>query len=420
MKEYLTVTALNKYLKYRFDNDEHLNEVYLKGEITNFKRHSKGHLYFTIKDENSQIQAIMFKTDAIKFDLKINDGMNVFVIGKVSLYESAGTYQIYVKHIEVSGIGNLYIKYEQLKSKLEQNGYFQEKYKKQIPIFPKKIGVITSKTGAVIRDIYNTINRRYPYLEIIVYPCLVQGENAKYEIKNKIEEANNDLICDCLILARGGGSFEDLFCFNEEIVVNAIFNSKIPIISAIGHETDYTLSDFVSDKRAATPTAAAEIVTPDIINLKKEFYNYNILLTNNFKTIFLKRKNDLIKLNDSLKLLNPLNQLNNFKEQYKLLNNSLNKNIIEIFNNKKRSFLFTYDKFIKMHNLEKINFYKEKLLNLNNQLNLRNPLNVLNRGYALVSKNEKIITSINELNVDDLINIKIKDGNIKAKVIRKE
>ena len=267
-KTYLTVTALTKYIRYKFDNDVHLVSVLLEGEISNFKRHSRGHFYFTLKDSNAQISATMFYSEAKKVLFEPKDGMKVLVKGSVSVYEPQGIYNINVVEMEEKGVGSLYLAYEKLKKELQEGGYFDPSHKKPLPEFPKAIGVLTSPTGAAVRDCIQTIGRRYPMAKIYVYPTLVQGEEAKHSVVKNIELANEQGLVDVLIVGRGGGSIEDLWAFNEKIVAMAIYNSKLPIISAVGHETDTTIADLVADKRAATPTAAAELATPNLENLK--------------------------------------------------------------------------------------------------------------------------------------------------------
>ena len=274
-ERYLTVTALTKYIKYKFDHDYNLEEVLLEGEISNFRHNSRGHFYFTLKDENASISVIMFSSFAktVKFEPK--DGMKVFVKGNVSVYEPQGTYRLNVKEMKSDGVGDLYLAFQQLKSQLEKEGLFDPKYKKKLPMFPNTVGVITSPTGAAIRDIINTIGRRYPLTRVVLYPAIVQGDGAKDDIVKQIKLANEQNICDVLIVGRGGGSIEDLWAFNERIVAQAIFDSNIPIISAVGHEIDFTIADFVADMRAATPTAGAEIATPSI-DVLKENIKYNV------------------------------------------------------------------------------------------------------------------------------------------------
>ena len=288
---YITVTQLTKYIKYRLDNDQNLMKVYLKGEISNFKAHSRGHLYFTIKDENTRINAIMFSTYASKLNIVPLDGMKVLVTGKISVYEPSGNYQIYVESLEEDGVGNLYIAFEELKKKLEKEGLFDKSKKKKIPLIPQKIGIITAPTGAAIKDILSTIKRRWPLAETILFPSLVQGKEAANDIVRNIELSKNyDL--DVLIIGRGGGSIEDLWCFNEEIVARAIFNLDTPVISAVGHEIDFTICDFVADLRAPTPTGAAELAVPninDIINFLTQLKIRSINSINNI--LDLKKKN---------------------------------------------------------------------------------------------------------------------------------
>jgi exodeoxyribonuclease VII large subunit len=273
--KYLTVSALTKYLKYKFDSDENLRVVFLRGEISNFKSHSTGHYYFSLKDETSKINAIMFSMNAKKLPFTPTEGMKVLVSGRVSIYESTGNYQIYVDEMLEDGVGNLYIAFEQLKEKLSKEGLFDPKYKKKIPSIPRKIGIVTAPTGAAVKDILSTIKRRFPICETYLFPSLVQGENAASDIVKRIEQANTyDL--DVLIVGRGGGSIEDLWSFNEEIVARAIFASHIPIVSAVGHEIDWTIADYVADLRAPTPTGAAELVDPNIMDLNKHLHQMSI------------------------------------------------------------------------------------------------------------------------------------------------
>ena len=264
--KYLTISAITRYLKNKFDTDVNLRTVYLKGEISNIKYHTTGHLYFSLKDETSKINAIMFSSNAKKLVFNPVDGSKVLVVGRISVYEATGGYQIYVDEMIEDGVGNLYLAFEKLKKDLAKEGLFDEKYKKKIPRIPEVIGVVTAPTGAAIKDIISTIKRRFPICKVIVFPSLVQGENAKEDIVRNIELANTYPL-DVLIVGRGGGSIEDLWPFNEEIVARAIFNSNIPIISAVGHEIDFTIADYVADLRAPTPTGAAEMAVPNITDL---------------------------------------------------------------------------------------------------------------------------------------------------------
>ena len=289
--EAISVTELNEYIKNKISDDEFLNNVLVKGEISNFKHHYTGHMYFTIKDENSLIKCIMFKTYTSNLNFVPKDGMKVIVFGTVSVYERDGVYQIYCKDMKNDGMGDLYTKYNELKVKLEKEGLFDKKYKKEIPLMPKIVGVLTSQTGSVIRDIINVSTRRNPNVNIKLLPIPVQGEGAGEKIAKAIKIMNDKKISDVIIIARGGGSIEDLWPFNEEVVARAIFNSKIPVISAVGHETDFTISDFVADLRAPTPSAAAELAVPEIKEIKNIINNYQ----NRYKQA-LKRKLELMKL----------------------------------------------------------------------------------------------------------------------------
>ena len=304
-KEYLTVSQLTKYIKYKLDNDVNLREVYLKGEISNFKAHTRGHFYFTIKDEGSRINAVMFASSASKVKFTPEDGMKILVTGRISVYEATGGYQIYVNEMMEDGVGNLYVAFEQLKKKLASEGLFDERRKKPIPKIPERVGAITAPTGAAIRDIISTINRRFPLTEVILFPSLVQGEGAKEDIVRQIERAK-DYNLDVLIVGRGGGSIEDLWAFNEEIVARAIFDCPIPIISAVGHEIDFTIADFVADLRAPTPTGAAEIAVPNKSDVINYINQLNLRCQKNIKTILELKKKRLDSIKSHYILNNPL------------------------------------------------------------------------------------------------------------------
>ncbi len=414
--KYISVTALTRYIKYKIDNDSNLQEVYLRGEISNFKAHTRGHFYFTIKDENSRINAIMFSYNASKLKFIPQDGMKILVKGKISVFESTGNYQIYVEEMLEDGIGNLHIAFEQLKKKLSEEGLFDEKYKKGIPKIPFRVGIVTASTGAAVKDILSTIKRRFPVCKTILFPCLVQGELAKDDIVKKLDIADNyDL--DVIILGRGGGSIEDLWPFNEEIVARKVFACKTPIISGVGHEIDFTICDFVADKRAETPTGAAERVVPKLSDLLLEIENYKLRCTNNIKNVLETNKLRLKKLKESYVLKNPLN-LYEIKEQ-KLdgIIDKLNTNINAILYTKRakleiieNSIIFKEPRIIYEDKLKKNNHLIEKL-------EILNPLNALKRGYAIAKKENKSISSVKEIKEDDVIDISIKDGNIKTKVL---
>lgn len=414
-EKYLTITALTKYLKYKFDVDEHLKCVYLKGEISNFKSHTTGHLYFSIKDENSKINAIMFNSNAQKIIFKPTDGMKVLVKGRITVYETTGNYQIYVDEMLEDGVGNLYIAFEQLKERLSKEGLFDAKYKKKIPKFPEKVGVVTASTGAAIKDILSTIKRRYPICEVILFPSLVQGENAASDIVKKIKMAENyDL--DVLIVGRGGGSIEDLWPFNEEIVARAIFDSNIPIISAVGHEIDYTIADFVADLRAPTPTGAAELAVPNLLDLKKHIGQFRIRLNESILKIVNYQKLYLDSLKNSFVIKNPLIMYDNKKQKIdsyieklnNLLKVKLDKNIDKL-NFLKNSYILKNSDLLYRQKQEQLNNIIEKL-------ELINPLKVLKRGYSVVYKEDKIINSINLLNENENLKIKLSDGLVVTKI----
>ena len=305
-KKYLTVTALTKYIKYKFDKDTHLKNVFLKGEISNFKHHSRGHFYFTLKDDKAQISAIMFASNSSKIVFTPTDGMSVIVEGYISVFESSGNYQIYVNKMSEDGLGNLHIAYEQLKKKLANEGLFDASHKISIPKYPKTIAVLTSPTGAAVRDIINIVNRRYPLASIIVYPTLVQGEYAKDSIVSQLKKVNSQMLGDVIILGRGGGSIEDLWPFNEETVAYEIYNSKIPIISSVGHETDFTISDFVADLRAPTPSGGAELAVPDQIELLNYLDRLNNQNRNSLNQILKYKVESLKRIESSYVFRDPL------------------------------------------------------------------------------------------------------------------
>ena len=389
----MTVSDLNAYIKNKIADDEFLNNVLIKGEISNFKHHYTGHLYFTLKDEKSLIKCIMFKSYADKLNFEPKDGMKVFVFGTVSVFERDGIYQIYVKAIEEDGLGALYKKYEELKQRLESEGYFDEAHKKKIPVMPKVIGVLTSQTGSVIRDIINVSTRRNPNVHITLLPVPVQGPTAAEAIVKGIKKMNDEKIADVIILGRGGGSLEDLWPFNEEIVARAIYDSEIPIISAVGHETDFSISDFVADLRAPTPSAAAELAVPNIDDVK-----YTISQIENRYKILLKKKIELKKLQfekcmQSKGFKDPLNRVN---EKRMLIDNDV-KNLCNLIK-------------IKMSNFE-------TLLTKNiTKIDGLSPLKIMARGYLISEKDGRIVKSVKSLNKNDDIQLQYFDGVAKATI----
>jgi len=419
-ENYLSVSALTKYIKYKFDVDKHLKKVLLKGEISNFKRHSRGHFYFTLKDEGSQISAIMFASSSNKVVFKPSDGMSVLIEGYVTVYEASGNYQIYVNKMSEDGVGNLYLAYEQLKKELSQKGLFDDKYKQPIPKFPKKIGVLTSPTGAAVKDIINIVNRRYPLCDIIVYPTLVQGEYAKKSIVDQLIKANNDNLVDVIILGRGGGSIEDLWPFNEEEVAYKIFESRIPIISSVGHETDFTISDFVADLRAPTPSGGAELAVPDQIDLLNYLGQINNKTRLSLNRLINQKSERLKSLDDSYVFRDPLR----FTERKsRRLDHLIEK--LEILNPKSRLVQSNIDleKVNKRLNLAYKNILNEKFnkyyLDINS-LELLNPLAIMKKGYSVIKVNENIVKSIDDVKIKEELNIEVNDGIIKAVVTEKK
>ena len=391
----ITVTDLNKYIKSKIDSDEMLNNVLVKGEISNFKNHYTGHMYFTLKDENSLIKCVMFKTYTTHLSFMPKDGMKVIILGSVSVFERDGVYQVYAKAMKQDGLGNLYEAYEKLKAKLSEEGLFDESHKKKIPFMPKTIGVLTSNTGAVIRDIINVSTRRNPNVHIRLYPVPVQGAGAAEKIAEGIEFMNKNNLADVLIIGRGGGSLEDLWPFNEEVVARAIYNSKIPIISAVGHETDFTIADFVADLRAPTPSAAAELAVANIDDVKSTLFLYNTRYKN-----ALKKKLQLMRLSYEKCMArqafkNPTQKIN---EQYIVIDMKVKamQNKIQLKLKEERT------KFIKQVS----------------KLDTLSPLKTLARGYSIVTdSSNKIIKSVKDLKENQNINIRLADGEKQAKVL---
>ena len=390
----ISVTDLNNYIKGKFVEDEFLNNVLVKGEISNFKHHYTGHMYFTLKDENSLIKCVMFKTYTPHLNFVPKDGAKVMVLGTVSVFERDGVYQIYAKAIKQEGIGDLHAEYEKLKAKLEQEGLFDEAHKKKIPFMSKCIGVLTSNTGAVIRDIINVSTRRNPNVYIRLYPVPVQGQGAAEKIAKAIEVMNEQNLADVLILARGGGSLEDLWPFNEEIVARAIYNSKLPIISAVGHETDFTIADFASDLRAPTPSAAAELAVPDIKEIELKLKGYE----NRFQNA-LRKKVELMKLRfekcmKTSAFTNPLQKVNEnymlLDKQIKRLENSINLKIKE-----KKTYMVEWI----------------------TKLDTLSPLKTLTRGYSIVSYEGKMVHSAQTLKEGDKVDLRFADGQREAKIM---
>ena len=418
---YITITEVNRYIKEILNDDLLLKRVYLKGEISNFKAHSRGHFYFTLKDENSRIAAVMFSFNNKNLNFTPYDGMKVLVTGKIDVYEASGAYQIYVEDMAPDGIGALYVAFEELKKKLLAEGLFDKEKKKKIRRVPNTIGIITSPTGAAIKDILTTIKRRFPVCNTILFPALVQGEEAASDIAKKIRLANElkDVYgIDTLIVGRGGGSLEDLWPFNEEIVARAIYESDIPVISAVGHEIDITISDYVADLRAPTPTAAAELAVPDINTIityldtarSRSFTALNNIINNNYQR--------LEGIKNSYILTRPITMYEIKEQKLDILLDNLNRNINKILENN-RIKLYTYSNSYILNNPEMLYKYSaQRLEHIISKLEVLNPLNTLNRGYAIIKKEDKVLSSIKNINKDDIIKISLKDGELSSKVIK--
>lgn len=390
--KYLSISQINKYIKSKLDNDEFLQLVYLKGEISNFKRHSRGHLYFTLKDENSRINAVMFAGNATKLLFEPKDGMSVLIKGKISLYEATGNYQIYVNEMNEDGVGDLYVKFEELKKKLANEGLFSSIHKKSIPSLPKKVGIITAPTGAAVKDVITTINRRFPICETLLFPTLVQGDGSKENIVKMINLANTTDV-DVIILGRGGGSIEDLWAFNEEIVARAIYDSNKPIISAVGHEIDFTISDFVSDLRAPTPTAAAELAVPDKLEVKKSLQNCKNRINESIKNLIINCNEKFSRFEKNFILNNPISMYEAKEQKLDILVDKINNTI--------------------SNKLEK---YNHRFININTKIELLNPIGILKKGYSITTLNNKIVKDTKNIKIGDNLKIKLNKGTLLSEV----
>ncbi|NHM93260.1 MULTISPECIES: exodeoxyribonuclease VII large subunit [Staphylococcus] len=435
MTTYLTVSALTKYIKYKFDKDPHLQSVLIKGEVSNFKRHSSGHLYFAIKDENSLINAMMFKAQAAKLDFSPKEGDQVLVEARVSVYEQRGSYQIYVNKMQLDGIGNLYQKFEQLKIKLAKEGYFNEEHKKPIPKYPSRIAILTAQTGAAIRDIQNTLTNRYPLAEQVKISTLVQGSAAKDDIIEKLKYADS-LNVDTIIIGRGGGSIEDLWNFNEEEVVKAIYHCQTPIISAVGHETDTTLSDFVADVRAATPTQAAMIASPDQHELLQTILQSRIFMTRFMKQYLKHAKQYLAQYASYYKFKQPTLLYEQHIQKRDELERHLHDAIKHRFMVERQNLTMMQQRFhlkhfhqyvIAQQNATKqiqlqlsklmtatLKNKEQQLIQRVERLNTLSPTQTMLRGYSIVKKDNDIITSHRQLSKGESVEILMKDGSVEA------
>ncbi|HIU22189.1 MAG TPA: exodeoxyribonuclease VII large subunit [Candidatus Fimihabitans intestinipullorum] len=417
--KYLTVSAMTRYLKHKFDTDQNLRHVFLKGEISNFKAHTTGHMYFSVKDEASKINAIMFASSARKLNFVPADGMKVLLVGRISVYEATGNYQIYVEQMMEDGIGNLYVAFEKLKKQLASEGLFAPEHKKKIPKIPERVGIVTAATGAAIKDILSTIKRRYPICETILFPSLVQGDAAAEDIVRNIKLAQTyDL--DVLIIGRGGGSIEDLWPFNEEIVARAIYECPIPTISAVGHEIDYTIADFVADLRAPTPTGAAEIAVPNMVDLQKLLAQFRIRLNEgiykkvNYQRLYLE------SVQNSFVLKNPMMMFDGKKQTLDYLLERANQSVLKKVERMRTHMDHIKQNYLLLHPEELYKEEKLKLGTLMDKLELVNPMNVLKRGYTLTYLDDHTIGNAEDLSVGDQVKIKFYDGTILSTVTGKE
>lgn len=439
---YLSVKALTKYIKRKFEADPHLREVYVKGELSNVKIHTSGHIYFTLKDDGARINATMFRGQAAKLSFRPEDGMQVFIRGDVNVYEVGGTYQLYAQTMEPDGIGGLFVAFNQLKERLQKEGLFNPNFKQPIPLYPQTIGVLTATTGAAIRDICTTIGRRYPQAEICIYPTLVQGASAAADIVKNIQLANNQAMCDVLIVGRGGGSIEDLWAFNEEIVARAIFESRIPIISAVGHETDTTIADFVADLRAPTPTAAAEIAVPN----RQELYQRVLKGQSHMHQMMTARlhfeRTRLTKLQNAYPLAMPERLYRPFTEKLAQMDTQL-QNATSLYFMKQRNALERMQTHLRMQSpQQQVTYAKRQLDSITQQLtrsvfaniqqNRRqfdgvirtlgalNPLAIMHKGFNVSYKDGKVVKSVDQLSPEDLVEVAFHDGTAKAKILEVE
>ncbi|WP_419393704.1 exodeoxyribonuclease VII large subunit [Cytobacillus praedii] len=434
-KRYLTVNALTKYIKRKFDADPHLQDVMVKGEISNFKQHSSGHMYFTLKDEKARILAVMFSRYNQTMKFSPENGMRVLIRGDLTVYEPSGQYQIYIKEMQPDGIGDLYLAFEQLKEKLEKEGLFSTEYKKPIPKFPTTVGVITSPTGAAIRDIITTIKRRYPVANILIFPALVQGGQAAPSIVKAIQMVNSRDEADVLIIGRGGGSIEELWAFNEESVAKSIFHSRIPIISAVGHETDFTIADFVADLRAPTPTGAAELAVPHIDDLAERIFSRQSRMIRALKEQLTLQNERLTRIQKSYAFRYPHKLYEQKLEQVDKWTEQLQRGSKKLFELKAEEWISLQKRLKRSHPNERIEEAKRQQEKVQKKLNRAiaaifaakekdfshmlttlealSPLKIMDRGYSLVYSDEgKLIKTVNQVKRDEQIKVKVPDGAI--------
>lgn len=413
---YLNISEVNNYIKSLIDKDYFLNKVYIKGEISNFKNHTRGHLYFTLKDDSSRINAVMFASNAKDLDFVPEDGNQVLIEGRVSCYPASGSYQIYVEKMSLDGIGRLFVEYEKLKKKLAAEGLFNPEHKKRIPKYPMKVGVITADTGAAIKDIVSTIKRRFPICQVILFPSLVQGPDAKYNIVNQIKKADTFNL-DTIIVGRGGGSIEDLWAFNEEIVARAIYECNTPIISAVGHEIDFTIADFVADLRAPTPTGAAEMCVPTILDTQILINNLVIRSTKTIKNMVNQKFVKLERFKRSYILKNPYSMYEIKEQKLDNLIDNLKINIDNIVTKKSHLYVRAVSSYVLNNPTMLFDKSANKLDMLIKSLSLLNPLSILDKGYSIVKSNDLVIKNVKDIKKGDNVDIILAKGKINAKVM---
>lgn len=440
--KYLTVAAITKYIEKKFEVDPYMKQVFVRGEISNLKQPASGHLYFTVKDEFAMLRSVMFHKAVQKIGFVPEDGMNVLITGRIGVFTKAGRYQFYAEHMKPDGVGALYIQLEQLKSQLEKEGLFAETHKKVLPSFPSKVAVVTSKTGAAVRDILTTIHRRMPSVEVIVYPTIVQGEKAAQKIVENIGKINQRNDIDVMIIGRGGGSLEELWAFNEEPVVRAVYDSDVPVISAVGHETDFALSDFSADVRAATPTAAAELAVPDYRDLEERLAERKYRLLAVTRQALERKERSLEQLKQHLILNGPKHQLEQQMERTdyfsERLNNAFSKQIfvkqtvfdrlndrLHYYHPNKEIELQKEQMALRLQALEKAmkQLLKDKQQSFFRQIDALehlSPLSLLKRGFGVTYKENMLVKSVQELEVGDNIQVKMQGGQIEALITAKE
>lgn len=438
MEKYLSVTTLTKYLKMKFDKDPYLERVYLTGQVSNFRKRPT-HQYFSLKDDHAVIQATIWSGIYQKLGFDLEEGMKINVIGRVQVYEPSGSYSIIIEKAEPDGVGALAIQFEQLKKKLTEEGLFQERFKQALPQFSKRIGVVTSRSGAVIRDIITTVSRRFPGVDILLYPTKVQGEGAAEEIARNIARANQRDDLDLLIIGRGGGSIEDLWAFNEEIVVRAIFESRLPVISSVGHETDVTLADFVADRRAATPTAAAELATPVTkLDVLAHLQNQEKRIATAVRNVLSKKQEILKKCSQSVIFRQPERLYDGYLQRLDQLQLRLKQSLRTRISDNKQLVQARTHQLVQLSPVTKIQRYQDRLGQLDKLLGSQMALvydakvaeakrlseallmldtsRIVARGYAIVKKEESIVDSVESLKKKDQVTLLMRDGQVELEV----